>query len=122
ERIVYAEVTFSPVVFEKLGLAWPEVAAITDAALDELAAKGCETRVILDVVRQFGRRGGERVLELHALRPLRRAIALGVAGDELAVPTAEFAPVYEAARRAGLRTTLHAGAVGGPDSVREGLD
>ena len=122
ERIVYAELTISPVVFEKLGLDWNDVAPITNEALDELATRGCETRVILDVVRQFGRRGGERVLELQGMRPLRRAVALGVAGDELAAPTAEFAPVYDAARRSGLRTNLHAGETGGPDSIREGLD
>jgi aminodeoxyfutalosine deaminase len=49
-------------------------------------------------------------------------IALGMGGDELAVPAVQFRPAFDYARSEGLRTVCHAGEIGGPDSVREAVE
>jgi adenosine deaminase len=122
EGIVYAELTVSPAIFVRLGLPYDEWADALEEELDRAAAAGVETRLILDVVRQWGAPHAAEVLELQAKRPLRRAVAFGLAADETSVPAAVFGPFYEEARRMGLRTTVHAGEWGGPDSVWEALD
>jgi len=56
-------------------------------------------------------------------RPARVA-ALSIDGDEAAAgrTSARFAPLFERARRAGLRTCAHAGESSGPEGVRDALD
>lgn len=122
DGIVYAELTVSPAVAVKLGLPYDEWADALGAALDRAAAGGLETRLILDVVRQWGPRHADDVLGLQARRPLARAVAFGLAADEASRPAAQFRAAYDAARALGLRTTVHAGEWCGPDSVREALD
>ena len=122
EQVVYAELTVSPLIFEKLGFPYESFADVLDEELENASKAGIETRVLLDSVRQWGPAAAARVLELHSRRPLPRAIAFGLAGEETSVPAREFREVYDAARALGLRTTLHAGEWGGADSIREGLD
>lgn len=122
EGIVYAELTVSPAIAVKLGLPYDEWAESLDAALDRAAAGGLETRLILDVVRQWGPRHADEVLALQVKRPLPRAVAFGLAADEASRPASEFRAAYDAARAMGLKTTVHAGEWCGPDSVREALD
>jgi aminodeoxyfutalosine deaminase len=47
---------------------------------------------------------------------------VGIGGDERALPTASFEPVFREARRLGLRTTIHAGEFDGPRSVWEAVE
>ena len=122
EGIVYAELTVSPAIFVKLGMPYDEFADALEGELDRAEARGVDTRLILDVVRQWGPKHADEVLALQARRPLRRAVAYGIAADETSRPAREFREAYEAARKMGLRTTVHAGEWGGPDSVREALD
>src|SRR5207244_3504419 len=79
ERIVYAELTVSPLIFEKLGFPYETFVDVLDEELTRASEGGVETRVILDSVRQWGPAAAERVLELHARRPLARAVAFGLA-------------------------------------------
>jgi len=122
ERIAYAEVYVSPAIVEKLGLAWPAVrdAVETVFAAHERAGRG-RVRVLLDAVRHFGPDAAHRVLDLHARHPWPRAVGFGLGGDELALPARDFAGVYRRLPRLGLSPVVHAGEVGGPDSVAEAL-
>lgn len=65
----------------------------------------------------------------HLVRELRtlahpRVVGLSIDGDEAATgPTgARFRRAFELARRAGFRTTAHAGESSGPDGVRDAID
>ena len=41
-----------------------------------------DCRILLDTVRHWGPEAGERVLDLHERRPLRRVVGFGMGGDE----------------------------------------
>jgi adenosine deaminase len=83
---------------------------------------GCDCRILLDVVRQWGPESAERVLDLHERNPLPSVLGFGMGGDEKAMPAAAFAGVYMRARALGLKTSVHAGEWAGPDSLEEALD
>jgi adenosine deaminase len=73
-------------------------------------------------VRQFG---ADKAMEVaqHAVDARNAGVvAYGLGGDELAVPTADFRPVYEFVAAHGLRRLAHAGEIGGPESVREAIE
>ncbi len=122
ERIAYAEVYVSPAVVDRLGLPWP---AVRDSVEPVFAAHerrgGGRIRVLLDAVRHFGPDAAHRVLDLHARHPWPRVVGFGLGGDELALPARDFAAVYRRLPRLGLAPVVHAGEVGGPDSVAEAL-
>ncbi|MFG2585160.1 adenosine deaminase [Streptomyces malaysiensis] len=73
------------------------------------------------LLRNFGPDVADR--ELSAILARRNQFrAIDIAGDEAGVPADLFAPHYERAREAGLRTTAHAGEAAGPESVRAALE
>jgi adenosine deaminase len=122
ERIVYAEVYVSPAIVERLGFEWLAVRDVVEAVFAAHEAKGHgRVRVLLDAVRHFGPDAAHRVLDLHAKSPWPRAVGFGLGGDELALPARDFAGVYRRLPRLGLLPVVHAGEVGGPDSVAEAL-
>ncbi len=122
ERIGYAEVYVSPAIVARLGLDWLEVRdAIEEVFASHERCGGGRIRVLLDAVRQFGPDAAHRVLDLHARHPWPRAVGFGLGGDELALPARDFAPVYRRLPRLGLAPVVHAGEVGGPESLVEAL-
>ncbi len=122
ERIVYAEVYVSPAIVDRLGLDWRAVRDAVEAvfARHERLGHG-RIRVLLDAVRHFGPDAAHRVLDLHERHPWPRAVGFGLGGDELALPARDFAPVYRRLPGLGLASVVHAGEVGGPDSVADAL-
>src|SRR5262249_25051388 len=83
---------------------------------------GCDCRILLDVVRQWGPDSANRVLDLHEKTQHPAVIGFGMGGDENSLPASEFAAVYERARSLGLRTSVHAGEWAGPSSIEEALE
>ncbi len=124
DGVRYAEVLCSPQIFARLsGLPPAEVlAAISAEARSRAAAGGPRLRFLLDGVRQFGVGGLEELVDIATEARRFDVIGIGVGGDESAMPTAAFAPVYREARRRGLRATVHAGEFVGPRSVWEALE
>jgi aminodeoxyfutalosine deaminase len=49
-------------------------------------------------------------------------VGFGVGGDEFGCPAEELRPAFEQAAAAGLCRFVHAGEVGGPESVREAVE
>ena len=49
-------------------------------------------------------------------------IGIGIGGSEHLYPPEPFAPVYQAARDLGLRTSAHAGETAGPESIRGAVE
>jgi adenosine deaminase len=49
-------------------------------------------------------------------------VAFGIGGDELSIPAREFRAVYDYVAGQGLHRHIHAGEVGGPQSVRDAIN
>lgn len=123
EGVRYAEVFCSPQIFTREGLPCDEMLQAIDAAAKEREADGGpRIRLLLDGVRQFGIGGAEELVEMAAACRTYGVVGIGVGGDERALATGAFEPVYREARRLGLRTTIHAGEFDGPRSVWEAME
>jgi aminodeoxyfutalosine deaminase len=123
ERVRYAEVFCSPQIFEPAGPPAREIAeAMSRAAQAGEVEGGPRLRFLFDGVRQFGIGRLERLVEQAVECRMFGVIGVGVGGDERALPTASFEPVFREARRLGLRTTIHAGEFDGPRSVWEAVE
>ena len=125
----YREMFFTPARHLAAG---QDLAGIVAGLSDGIAAAEAETgvrcRLIADIDRAYGPAAGLAMVEaLARLRSAGRAeqvIGIGADSTELGIDMRAFGPAFEAARRAGLRRTCHAGeAVGvGPDNIRVALD
>lgn len=126
QRIIYAELTYTPLLHTRLGLDHAEVirAILKGFGCPEKAEKGVEVAFIYDTVRQWG---AEAALETVKLAAADRAAGLpvvgfGVGGDELSLPARELEEAFGLAASRGLKNFVHAGEVGGPESVWEAID
>jgi len=123
DGVAYFEVYVSPEIPARFGLEPAACLRAVAAALAEAeSAGGARGRILLDAVRQWGEGAAERVLDLYEATRLPEVVGFGLGGDENARPAAEFAGVYARARALGLRTSIHAGEWGGPESVRDAMD
>jgi len=122
QNILYAEVTLSVGVMLWRG---QDVQANFDAlreAGEKARDKGLQLAWIFDAVRQFGPDRAMEVARLAAaLQPLG-VVAFGIGGDELSLPATAFRDAYEFAASCGLHRLIHAGEIGGPETVREALE
>jgi adenosine deaminase len=119
----YAEIYVSPEIFARIGLDPAACLAAVDEGLrDGQSAGGASCRILLDAVRHWGLESAERVLDLYERNPLPSIVGFGIGGDENASSAAVFGGVYLRARALGLKTSVHAGEWGGPESLREALD
>jgi len=124
QNVRYAEVFCSPIIFRRaLGLPATEIMdAVSGAARLREGEGGPRLRFLLDGVRQFGPGAMEEVVQDALACRGYDVIGVGMGGDEKAAPTRDFAEPYRQARRAGLRTTVHAGESDGPRSVWEAME
>jgi aminodeoxyfutalosine deaminase len=120
--VVYAEITLSVGVM-LLRKQRPEAnfEAIV-AAAEPFDSRGLRMNWIFDAVRQFGAKAAVEVVHAAKRCNTKSIVAFGIGGDELAVPTPEFRPVYDQAAEIGLHRLMHAGEVGGPDKIREAVE
>ena len=122
QNLIYAEVTLSAGV---MLLRKQDVEANFFAIREAVApyeSRGLSLHWILDAVRQFGSAPARAVARCAVALRQAGVVAFGMGGDELAVPAAEFGDVYDYAAANGLRRLVHAGEIGGPDSVREAVE
>ncbi len=120
QRILYAEMFFSPSSFSRRGLGVQELTRAVRAGL----ARVPEVRIALiaDLVRDFGAEAEMATLQqLNEVKDLG-VIGIGIGGSEHKFPPAPFKPVYDQARRMGFRTNAHAGEALGPQSIWDALN
>ncbi len=118
-NVVYAEVTLSVGVMLWRGQdVEANYAAIRGAGL----RSGLRLQWVFDAVRQFGVEKAMEVARWGARMKGKGAIAFGMGGDELALPASDFRGVYDFIRGEGLHALVHAGEVGGPESVRDAVE
>lgn len=98
--------------------------AIEDARLRAEREFGTSVLWIIDAVRHFGVEEATSVFrlaaELKATYP--SIIGIGIGGDEARGPAGDFRDIYEEARVAGLRLTVHAGESSGPEAIWSALN
>ena len=120
EGIRYSEAIVTAMIYVRNGM---EPAAMWAALRSGLAAGGSETRIalVIDVIRDLGRQEAEDTLRLveGADAPI---VGLGLTGIEGTVPTEDFVPYRQEARRLGLGFEVHAGEMGPPSSIVSALD
>jgi aminodeoxyfutalosine deaminase len=122
QNVVYAEITLSiGVMILRRQDVEANFRAIREAA-SAFEPRGLRIRWIFDAVRQFGAGPAMEVARCAVDLRDEGVIAYGLGGDELAVPTADFRPVYEFVAAHGLHRVAHAGEIGGPESVREAIE
>jgi adenosine deaminase len=119
----YREVMCSPSFVMRHGVSfdtiWTGLAAgLRDAETDH----GIVGRVIVDVHKPAGASAAAELVELAAMCDRDVVVGIGADGGEVGVDLASFAPVFEAARRRGLRTTMHLGEEGPASDIGIGLD
>ncbi len=119
QRILYAEMFFSPSSFARRGLEVQELTQAVRAGLSQVP----EVRInlIADLVRDFGPESEIVVLkQLNEVKNLG-VLGIGIGGSEHKFPPAPFKPVYDEARRMGFRVNAHAGEAMGSASIWDAI-
>ncbi|HEV8130798.1 MAG TPA: adenosine deaminase [Acidobacteriota bacterium] len=122
EHCVYAEVLLTPSICTRFGLPSDEV---IDAVLDRAAGaarSGLMTRWVLDTVRQWGPDPCWQTLETAMRFKNSGVVGICIGGDEASEPARAFRDIFEAAEKAGLHRTAHAGEVGDARSVWQAIE
>lgn len=91
-----------------------------DEGIREASRQGIRIAVVLDAVNHFGVDHGHEVLDLVLPELPDWVVGFSTGGLER-VPFREWAPVFERAKRAGLRLAAHAGENGPGSNVREAI-
>jgi len=115
QHIRYAEAFYSPADFADHGLDTQRITEAIRLGLERVP--GVRVVLVADLVRDRGPEVGARTLdEVIGVRDLG-VVGIGLGGSEVEFPPEPFRDVYDAARRAGLRTSAHAGEAAGPESI-----
>jgi aminodeoxyfutalosine deaminase len=122
QHVVYLELSFTPGVHARRGVAWEAMfAGVCDGAQEARETLGVDVRITPDIPRDHHL---EDALELvhHAARHRDRGVVgIGLAGPEVDHPPEPFADAFARAREHGLGSVPHAGEAVGPESVRGAL-
>ena len=121
QRMLHLEILFSPQIYARRGIPLAAVMRGLMRAREESRSLGPSVIFIADGVRQWGGAWFDETIGSLAPWVGRGLTGVGIGGDETAVPAKDFAAAFSRARRLGLRTTVHAGEGGGPESVRDAL-
>ena len=119
----YREMFFSPGFVSRLGVPLSTVwEGITAGLADAHTDLDVRCRMILDVDKPSGPAAAQEMVAFAAAQD--RDVLIGVGGDsvEQGIDHRAFAPAFTAARRAGLRRTLHAGEDGPADHIRIAIE
>ncbi len=120
--IVYAEMFFAPTAFLKKGWKFEQIMDIFVKKIDEIYAKDkIKIRILVDVSRTFGAENAQNNLDLVLKYGSDKIIGIGLGGNEVKGPAAEYKDVYANAKKAGLYRVAHAGEDVGPESVWDSI-
>ena len=122
QTVRYAEVMISPMQYLNRSLDLREVIEGTLAGFARAERDvGIVLRLALDYGRQYGPDQAWAVLDVARQIPFG-VVGWSIGGNEIGYPPEPFAPVFAAAREAGLGLMAHAGEVVGPASVWGAID
>jgi adenosine deaminase len=95
---------------------------VCESAKQGAKKHGITVRLIASVNRHESIELAEQVVWLSIDRRNRGILALDLAGNEAQHPAMPFLALFNEARQAGLKITIHAGEWGGPENVREAIE
>lgn len=122
QNIRYAEVIFTPSIswrFERRGE--DVLAALLERGRQIESQSGVQIRWILDCVRSFGKEPAMRTAQLAKEFQSSGVVAIGLGGDEHALPMEEYREVFAWAKAHQLYAHVHAGEIGDPPQVWDAL-
>jgi adenosine deaminase len=120
EGCIYAEIRFAPQLHTRCGLSMEDA---TKAAIIGFERSGLAGGLILCCMRGEGNREQNLATVALAHKYLgHKVLALDLAGNEAGYPNADFADVFELARKYGIPFTIHAGEADGAHSVRKAVE
>jgi aminodeoxyfutalosine deaminase len=120
---VYIEGIFSPIERVWRGVEWDEVfAGYCDGAAEAGERHGVEVRLTPDITRGASLEDASQAVRYAIKYRERGIVGVGLGGEENLYPPEPFAPVFRAAKEAGLASVPHAGEVVGAASVRGALE
>lgn len=124
DNVKYLELRFSPMYMAQThGLPLDEVTqAVVDGVKRGSEEFGLPTGLIMIVERQMGVEKARAVEKLAEGFKDRGVVALDLANDEFHFPPGPYAEVFQDARKAGLKVTVHAGEAAGPENVRTSIE
>ena len=119
----YAEVFFAPSAFIKKGFAYADIMKNFSRNIAKIKKEiGVDVRVLVDVSRTFGLENAEKNLDMLLANKIPEVIGIGLGGAESKGPCKDFGPVFERARKNGLKTVAHAGEDVDAWSIWDALD
>jgi adenosine deaminase len=124
DNVRYLELRFTPVALsraERFPLS-EVVDWVCEAARDAAAKLGITVRLICSVNRHESPELAEQVAWIAAERLSQGIVGLDLAGNEVEFPASPFIGIFNEARQAGLRITIHAGEWAGALNVREAIE
>ncbi len=123
DGVLLAEVYCSPYIFMRWGQEYEQVLDSIESGFARAEGEGgAECLILIDTVRQWGPAAATILLDNVERSASRRVVGFGMGGDEKSIPLEEFVPIYQRARRLGLRTTVHAGEAGTWGEVEKAVD
>ncbi|MFC4147184.1 adenosine deaminase [Micromonospora mangrovi] len=122
QQVRYAELTVTPYSHVHRGIPAPAFCeAIEDARKRAEADFGIALRWCFDIPGEAGLPAAEQTLRIALDERPDGLISFGLGGPEIGVPRPQFAPYFDQARAAGLRSVPHAGETTGPQTVWDAL-
>jgi adenosine deaminase len=122
QSVRYAELTLTPYSSVVRGIpAEAFCEAVEDARARVARDHGTQLRWCFDIPGEAGIAAADLTLEIALKQRPDGLVSFGLGGPEIGVPREPFAPHFEAARAAGLRSVPHAGESTGPQTVWDAL-
>jgi aminodeoxyfutalosine deaminase len=121
QNVRYAEVTVTPYNHVLDGMSADEVFAGLASGRAEASASGVELAWCFDIPGEKGLVGAQETLAFALTSRPEGLVSFGLAGPEVGVGRAQFAPFFDAAREAGLHSVPHAGETTGPETIWSAL-
>lgn len=119
QGVIYAEIRVSPSVWERHGL---PAARSLEILLNHASRQSAPVGFIVDAVRHWDSALLMRDLDLACRFRRNGVVALGVGGDEAAVPASGLKPLANECRARRMPVIPHAGEVLGPEEIASALD
>ncbi|MBM3460498.1 MAG: adenosine deaminase [Armatimonadetes bacterium] len=124
DNVKYLELRFSPIYMAgTYGLPHKDVMDGVVAGMEQGEKdSGINVNLIVIVERQMGEAPARQAELLAEQYQDKGVVALDLANDEFHYPPGPYAQVFQDAKKAGLKVTVHAGEAGGPENVRTSIE
>ncbi len=124
DNVRYLELRFTPAALSRAE-GFP-VAQVVDWVVESVREAASRHEIGVNLIASVNRHEGveiaEEVVEVALARRELGLVGIDLAGNEAEFSGAPFRDLFAAARRGGLRVTIHAGEWGGAENVREAIE